>query len=533
MFKEIFMKRLFLFLLFTLQAGVLFAQGDNSISMVTYFPVPYVAYNRVKATKQMDIGLSAKPASLVLGTASTTAPLTVSGTTTVTGGALSLNFADSVTNKRLSVSATSGANAGIISLGTPNQSDMANLTFKNLTVGEIALPAGQFPAKNGVAVSSINTDELVVSGLKLFGSNFPDCSAVNPTNGNGQIAWKQLALGPNKNSKSVYLTCGGTQTCSLLNKPLDKKACQVNEWVSSLSIFGLKNLYESGVVSPSLSHYCAFFNMVCDYDAMRTNLQNKEGTDYLLCGSQTKNYECNLDTNPPIWQSDSSWDYSGCQTQKKQTKEFIASCQDYFANSNANLSFLNGWTLEGNVYEITNYTKDSNGSCSSQEPVISTGECVAAKYVWGNEELVSTGTQYVNPTSYYDQVVWSLQHPSSSGMYINGGHSACYHIRECNEGYSEASCSSSSDVGTTRQRVKGVSTGSSTKCQVWRHNYGTGSNGQVVDHPWHDSAADFNATVYSCNTYRETCKKRCHDVRLYKYDDGDQAMFVNSERDCN
>ena len=519
------MKKLSLCFLWVLSAMVLPAE-ENKISMVTYFPVPYVAYNRVQAAQEMDIGLTENGGNLSLGTASSSVPLSVSDTTKVTVGNLNLAFNSATIETDRYINFTDTATP--LSLGVANYPDSADLFFKNLRIKAVSNSATG--TANGQGISSINTDELVVNGLTLFGKSFPNCASVNPdSNGNGQIAWKTLTLGPSGDGASVYLTCGGSQTCPLL-KPLDKQACQVNEWVSSLSNTRLRSLYESGVVSSSLWDYC-FLGAICNYSAMRFNLQNKEGTDYLLCGNQTKNYECNLDANPPAWQSDSSWDYSGCQTQRIQEKTVVSSCYDYFAAHANNMSSLNGWTVEGDVYRIVNYTKDANGFCQAGVPVISTGSCVAAKYAWGAEELVSTGTQYVNPTSYYDQVVWSLQHPSSSGMYVNGGHSACWHIRECNEGYSEASCSSSSDVGTTRQHVKGGSTGTSTKCQVWRHRYYTGPNGQQMDNPWHDSAADFNATVYSCNTYRETCKKRCRDVRMY--DDDPQVYFVNSERDCN
>jgi len=49
------MKRLFIFSLLLLSSA---AYAKNKISMVTYFPVPYVAYSQVNTTDQMDIGLT-------------------------------------------------------------------------------------------------------------------------------------------------------------------------------------------------------------------------------------------------------------------------------------------------------------------------------------------------------------------------------------------------------------------------------------------------------------------------------------------
>ncbi len=32
--------------------------AENKISMVTYFPVPYVAYSKINVGKQLDVGLT-------------------------------------------------------------------------------------------------------------------------------------------------------------------------------------------------------------------------------------------------------------------------------------------------------------------------------------------------------------------------------------------------------------------------------------------------------------------------------------------
>lgn len=44
--------------MFFLLACPLWANAENKIQMVTYFPVPYVAYSKVNVNKQMDVGLT-------------------------------------------------------------------------------------------------------------------------------------------------------------------------------------------------------------------------------------------------------------------------------------------------------------------------------------------------------------------------------------------------------------------------------------------------------------------------------------------
>ena len=66
------------------------ATTQNKVSMVTFFPVPYVAYSNVSVAKEMDIGLTDQTCSLTLGsTGLNTAPLEVANTN-VTNGALFL-----------------------------------------------------------------------------------------------------------------------------------------------------------------------------------------------------------------------------------------------------------------------------------------------------------------------------------------------------------------------------------------------------------------------------------------------------------
>ena len=46
------------FILLGVLLSSVFGYGENKIQMVTYFPVPYVAYSKVNVNKQMDVGLT-------------------------------------------------------------------------------------------------------------------------------------------------------------------------------------------------------------------------------------------------------------------------------------------------------------------------------------------------------------------------------------------------------------------------------------------------------------------------------------------
>ena len=52
------MKKIFAGITALFLANLAIAAGANKMTMVTYFPVKYVAYSQVDVTKQMDVGLT-------------------------------------------------------------------------------------------------------------------------------------------------------------------------------------------------------------------------------------------------------------------------------------------------------------------------------------------------------------------------------------------------------------------------------------------------------------------------------------------
>lgn len=156
------------------------AAEDNKMKMVTYFPVPYVAYSQVQVSEQMDVGLNAS-CQLNLGCLENTSSSLNATRVNLQKGNLFLLREGSgsgyLTNNRTSIGSGNGA---------------AEVNFDRLSVGTL---------NNGL---SIQADTFSPSTLKLFpdqagnGSSFPVCSGRT-------ISWQKLKL---KDKEEVYLVCG-------------------------------------------------------------------------------------------------------------------------------------------------------------------------------------------------------------------------------------------------------------------------------------------------------------------------------------
>ncbi|MDD6153154.1 MAG: hypothetical protein PUC11_04310 [Elusimicrobia bacterium] len=169
------MKRFYLFvLLFLISLPVL---AKNKISMVTYFPVPYVAYSQVNTTEQMDIGLTGT-CDMKLGCSETSATLNANRVN-LNGGKLNLDGGRGIKGYTLSLGG-SGTDAGRIS-------------FQN-----VRIQTGN--------IESVNAEDIKTANLNLFGKAFPSCQSANRES-NGQMQWASLKL-KGADSKELYLACG-------------------------------------------------------------------------------------------------------------------------------------------------------------------------------------------------------------------------------------------------------------------------------------------------------------------------------------
>ncbi|WP_432634891.1 hypothetical protein [Candidatus Avelusimicrobium sp.] len=181
------MKKLLSVLSALLLTNVLFAAGANKMTMVTYFPVKYVAYSQVDVMKQMDVGLTSA-CQMNLGCTTdegfnTGKSLRVNNLLKIAGGKLELNDAPAI------VGSTAIMGSGN---GTADFDFETNLRVANYKQGY-----------------TLQADNMYLSELNLFGYKFPACSGET-------MSWQKLIL---KNKDEVYLVCGeaeqGTNSCDM------------------------------------------------------------------------------------------------------------------------------------------------------------------------------------------------------------------------------------------------------------------------------------------------------------------------------
>ena len=158
--------------------------SENAIKMVTYFPVPYVAYSNINTSKQLDIGLVSSSVMSLGGEESAAAgliPLNV-GDTYLKTGKLDLDMAAAVLGNRILAGSAGGT---------------AALDFEqDLRINKL---------NDGY---SIEADQMTTDVLNLFperiSNAFPSCAAT-AAEGAPQVSWQQLYL---KEDLETFLVCG-------------------------------------------------------------------------------------------------------------------------------------------------------------------------------------------------------------------------------------------------------------------------------------------------------------------------------------
>ena len=238
--------------LFLLFAGVFCAQAvfaastttKNTMKMVAYFPVPYVAYDTVSATQALDVGilnecrmslgenqsnLGGSNCSLYLYGAADGTDDARRGLLNVSAGKLDLNatgFADIPIIRSSKVLVGNGGQPGygLLEIGKPGNKDP---NFNALYIGSLA-DSGDSLRVIGRGNTG-NDMAAKVTEFKMFDeidNNFPAC--------NGIVTWQELELGGNatnnKTYKDVYLVCdNGTSAPDPEPEPDPDKTCSANE----------------------------------------------------------------------------------------------------------------------------------------------------------------------------------------------------------------------------------------------------------------------------------------------------------------
>lgn len=158
--------------------------SENAIKMVTYFPVPYVAYSNINASKQLDIGLVSSSVMSLGGEESAEAgliPLNV-GDTYLKTGKLDLDMAAAVLGNRILAGSAGGT---------------AELDFEqDLRINKL---------NDGY---SIEADQMTTDVLNLFperiNNAFPSCAAT-AAEGAPQVSWQKLSIA---GEPETFLVCG-------------------------------------------------------------------------------------------------------------------------------------------------------------------------------------------------------------------------------------------------------------------------------------------------------------------------------------
>lgn len=187
------MKRILGLLLFILSVPCFAA--DN-IKMVTYFPVPYLAYNELGVVGTCDLGLMGS-CSLDAGRYLSVRPNAGLTQTGLNRGVISLKGRELDLQ---STALTPQVQSYVLRVGVrpTSKTQEALLTFRHrLEVGTL----------QGGDLQSIEADNTAyMNSLTLFGSTFPTC-----TKDNHQISWQRLAF---DKRESTFLVCGqGESAC--------------------------------------------------------------------------------------------------------------------------------------------------------------------------------------------------------------------------------------------------------------------------------------------------------------------------------
>ena len=317
------MKRFYLLvLLFFVSLPVL---AKNKISMVTYFPVPYVAYSQVNTTEQMDIGLTTT-CDMKLGCSEESATLNVTQVN-VKGGKLNLDGGR-------------GIKGNTLSLGNGNGE--GKISFQN-----VRIQTGNMESVNAADIKAVN--------LNLFGKAFPSCKSANSESG-GQMQWASLKL-KGASLSELYLACGGlgksagcsntpsklteSRTCpsgtGTQTRTWNETSCTWGEWSGTCTKICLQyNLKCSGFILdgenlpkepnnyPSLENTCAYL---------------KKDPTYLQFNFGSANF---TEVKSILEQRGYSFDLKGCVPGQE--------CNQPLSNS----SFL----IEGEVWIATCYAED-------------------------------------------------------------------------------------------------------------------------------------------------------------------------------
>ncbi len=318
------------------------AWNDNTTSMVTYFPVPYAAYNNIYVSDIFDVGTSTKNFDLHLGSSGISQSALEAHTVTLR----STDSAKAQFKMESDVYTPTAYFGNVDAVG----SGTATLEFTNLRIG------------TQPTIDTLKADELTVDELKLFGANLGGAGA-SCENGAGTVRIQdEIDIGAGEGRYVVCCPSGsgscGT-ACYFANTQANrtrKDDCQENSsshpkgtWIQNS-----EPAPECGCNCPSNSELNANGKCYC-----KTNYSYSGGSCVLSCSLY--NYRSNHRSACCASYSGSNYSDTACWNLRWELTSTVESCGGYSSEddgcSKLGAPLLN-WNYEGGP------VVDENDSCS-------------------------------------------------------------------------------------------------------------------------------------------------------------------------
>lgn len=399
------------------------AQPDNIVSMVTYFPVPYAAYNNVFVKNKFDIGTNTGNFTLNLGSAamgegkySFQAPVVNlrKGTTGSTGS----------TWKMKSTLYTEHAHFGKAKTGDNNDNK------GNISINIDNLRVDNSFGDETTAVKNITADKVEVNGnMYMFpetisSSNLPPCNE----EGNNKVSWQSLTFGGNT---KYFLECGAENAgCYQTSMCTSAPSTAPDGWV--------KGSWDTN-------------NCQCTCSGHSKSVKDAQGNEYCqaYCYSFTEQQNaCNAlygETTHWHWPSDSP-NYNGetnsadscyckCANVEKATIDACTSTSNAsWDDENCRCNCPDGWGLsDGICYQYKRETTESISPFTCEQDLTNSDVCSTLTLPSGcsgsvtppstSQGLCQTGSCNAGTGEY---TCWGApNHPESLG----GGQWQCKYIK--------------------------------------------------------------------------------------------------------
>ena len=430
------------------------ASAQSAVTSVTYFPTPYVAYNKLNVQNSLSVGLTSGSTEMILGHTqlSSNTPLTTPQTS-LKRGKLAL---DLIADTGFLLD---NQNDAPIQLGNGNNGEAVLRFNSNLRVPTV---------KDAL---SFHTAKLTTDHIRMFeprditnfknDRHFPSCleaikkSDSSYTGNKGYITWENLVLGPCSNPnnepsstdcvKKAYLVCSG-DTCGPNTNADTQQPCDIPDLQEMLK-------GEDGQPSVRPDNW-APGTFLSYSSADGTTRLYRLRTGAAACGYKTRAYRCDPATHNWVPVNEDTINRNACFAYMPQESE-TKSCSDSEVGLPALVPPENGSAVyEGTATRTKTYTCDSDGTVTG--PSYSdwdTSNCKRIYYSWtrlSDSEVAAiyrpiyTTNPFVVWDTLYNKACWHATGGRESSIWgADVGCNHCKHETECADMTSFGQCKAS------------------------------------------------------------------------------------------